>query len=211
MSAAGNVNQSQRHDSKTPPRDFRVASQTFQYPPLKPLPTPLSISKNPPKSPCGHMNSGQELCYLCHQRQTRNIPVDFSEERKRREREEEMLLSQYQEMKNTEAFLKQQVCHSKARHVCCEFYCHFCVTFQEEKLAKRHEQQKMDAFNMGVADAISLKHRVRDVNFHPSYLFQKRPRTPPRFLKQQEYAGDLKDQVYLVLPSVIATAYCIVL
>ena len=129
MSAAGNVNQSQRHDSKTPPRDFRVASQTFQYPPLKPLPTPLSISKNPPKSPCGHMNSGQELCYLCHQRQTRNIPVDFSEERKRREREEEMLLSQYQEMKNTEAFLKQQVRYSKARHVCCELNCHFCVTF----------------------------------------------------------------------------------
>ena len=110
VSASGNINQSQRHDSKTPPKDFRIASQTFEYPPLKHrLPTPLGPSKNPPKTPCGHENSGQELCYLCHQRQTRNIPVDFTEERKRREREEEMLLSQYQEMKNTEAFLKQQV------------------------------------------------------------------------------------------------------
>ena len=70
---------------------------------------------------------------------------------------------------------------------------------QENKLAKRHEQQKMAAFNLGVSDAVSLKKRLRDVNFQPSYIFQKRARTPPRFLKQQEYAGDLKDQVKICL------------
>ena len=31
-------------------------------------------------SNCNHQ-SGQELCYLCHQRQRRNIPISFEEER----------------------------------------------------------------------------------------------------------------------------------
>ena len=31
------------------------------------------------KSECSHL-SGQELCYLCHQRQKRNIPISFEEE-----------------------------------------------------------------------------------------------------------------------------------
>ncbi|XP_060555877.1 uncharacterized protein LOC132716590, partial [Ruditapes philippinarum] len=29
----------------------------------------------PPGSACGHSNAGQELCYLCHQRARRNLPV----------------------------------------------------------------------------------------------------------------------------------------
>ena len=61
-------------------------------------------------SACGHNNSGQELCYLCHQRDRRNIPVNFTEERRRREQEEDRLLQQYQQMKDTEAILTEQVC-----------------------------------------------------------------------------------------------------
>ena len=66
---------------------------------------------------------------------------------------------------------------------------------QENMLAKRHESQKMAAFNLGVADAITTKKRSRDTNFHPSFIFQKRPLTPPRFFKQQKYYGDLHEQV----------------
>ncbi|CAG2222336.1 Coiled-coil domain-containing protein 81 [Mytilus edulis] len=40
----------------------------------------------PPMSACGHPNAGQELCYLCHQRGRRNIPVSFNEERKEEKR-----------------------------------------------------------------------------------------------------------------------------
>ena len=34
------------------------------------------------ESCCKH-NSGQELCYLCHQRQRKNIPISFKEQRVR--------------------------------------------------------------------------------------------------------------------------------
>lgn len=63
----------------------------------------------PPGSSCGHANAGQELCYLCHQRARRNIPVSFAEERKRREEEEDRLLQQFQHMKDTESILREQV------------------------------------------------------------------------------------------------------
>lgn len=66
----------------------------------------------PPMSACGHPNAGQELCYLCHQRSRRNIPVSFTEERKRREEEEDRLLQQFQYMKDAEDTLGEQVGHS---------------------------------------------------------------------------------------------------
>lgn len=64
---------------------------------------------SPPPSACGHPNAGQELCYLCHQRARRNVPVSFTEERNRREEEEDRLLQQYQYMKDAENVLQEQV------------------------------------------------------------------------------------------------------
>ena len=74
-----------------------------------PPPPPKDTTKNPPDSSCGHRNAGQELCYLCHQRERRNIPVSFAEERKKREMEEDRLLQQYQQLKDVEAIFKEQV------------------------------------------------------------------------------------------------------
>ena len=59
---------------------------------------------------CSHSDkAGQELCYLCHQRSQKNIPVYFTEERRQRELEQDRLLQQYQQQKDTEAILKEQV------------------------------------------------------------------------------------------------------
>lgn len=127
----------------------------------------------PPMSACGHPNAGQELCYLCHQRSRRNIPVSFNEERKRREDEEDTLLKQFQQMKDAEETLDEQ----------------------ENNLAKRHNLQKMAAFNLGVAEAVQNKKKSRDTDFHRSYIFQRRPLTPPRIFKQEEYSKDLGQQV----------------
>lgn len=63
----------------------------------------------PPRSACEHPFAGQELCYLCHQRAKRNVPVSFAKELKRREEEEGRLLQQYQIMKDVEETLKDQV------------------------------------------------------------------------------------------------------
>ncbi|XP_046374340.1 coiled-coil domain-containing protein 81-like isoform X4 [Haliotis rufescens] len=122
---------------------------------------------------CGHPHAGQELCYLCHQRARRNIPVSFGEERRRREDEEDRLLQQYQAMKDAEQTISEH----------------------ENNLSKRHDLQKMAAFNLGVADATIQKKKARDADFQRSYIFQRRPLTPPRFPKQQEYFKDLASQV----------------
>lgn len=63
----------------------------------------------PPGTACGHPTAGQELCYLCHQRARRNVPVSFAEEIRHREEEEDKLLQQYQTMKDAEDLLKEQV------------------------------------------------------------------------------------------------------
>lgn len=99
--------------------------------------------------------------------------MSFTEERRRREAEEDKLLQQFQYMKDAEETLKDQ----------------------EGMLAKRHDLQKMAAFNLGVAEAVTHKKKTRDLDFHKSYIFQKRPLTPPRILKQREYATDLSGQV----------------
>ncbi|XP_056013773.1 coiled-coil domain-containing protein 81-like isoform X4 [Ostrea edulis] len=171
---------------RSSPAPFRDISDGLpQRKSISPKLTPLQRSQScealdkpvkpptPPQSACGHPNAGQELCYLCHQRSRRNIPVSFTEERRRREAEEDKLLQQYQYMKDAEDTLKDQ----------------------EGMLVKRHDLQKMAAFNLGVAEAVTHKKKSRDMDFHKSYIFQKRPLTPPRVFKQREYAGDLAGQV----------------
>jgi flagellar motor protein MotB len=83
-------------------------------------------------SSCGHHGAGQELCYLCHQRSKRNIPIYLQEEKRHKEAEEQQLLQQYQHLKDTEKQLKDEA---------------------NENL-RREERAKMDAFNIGIAEAI---------------------------------------------------------
>ncbi|ESO84113.1 hypothetical protein LOTGIDRAFT_229612 [Lottia gigantea] len=128
-----------------------------------------------PMSACGHSNAGQEICYLCHQRSSRNIPVSFDTERKRREEEENSLLREYQALKDGEDMLREQ----------------------EKLMSKRNDLQKIAAFNLGVADAVITAKKHRDTDFHRSYVFQKRPLTPSRFPKQDAYNRELQKQVEL--------------
>ncbi|XP_060067467.1 coiled-coil domain-containing protein 81-like [Ylistrum balloti] len=165
-----------------PLADGQMPTMKPPSPKLSPLPRAQSVDQiragqrnvpNPPMSACGHPNAGQELCYLCHQRSRRNIPVSFAEERKRREEEEDRLLQQFQYMKDAEDTLGEQ----------------------ETLLAKRHDLQKMAAFNLGVSEAVLSKKKARDLEFHKSYIFQKRPLTPPKIYKQEEYSKELAAQV----------------
>ena len=62
---------------------------------------------------CSHGDkAGQELCYLCHQRTQKNVPIYFAEERRQRELEQDRILQQYQQQKDTEAVLQEQVCRN---------------------------------------------------------------------------------------------------
>eukprot|EP00794_Sanderia_malayensis_P000560 gene560-1217_t len=123
-------------------------------------------------SSCIH-DAGQELCYLCYQRQRRNIPVYLHEERRKKEQEEDRLLQQYQHLKDYDAILKDQ----------------------NTKAVNREEAQKIAAFNLGTSEAIKGKKNERPTDFHRSYIFHKRPVSPPFSLKQHKYNVDLEEQV----------------
>ena len=62
-------------------------------------------------SPDGHrLSPDQRLCPLCHWRATRNISMIYEEERRRKLREEDALLAQYQQAKDQEYTLLEEVC-----------------------------------------------------------------------------------------------------
>jgi len=60
-------------------------------------------------SSCGHSNAGQELCYVCHQRERRNVYVSFAEERRQKEEEENQLLRDFQQYRDAVAMHNEQV------------------------------------------------------------------------------------------------------
>ncbi|KAM4797003.1 coiled-coil domain-containing protein 81 [Rhinophrynus dorsalis] len=130
--------------------------------------------RTPPSLGClDHCRAGQELCYLCMQRAQKNVPVYFTEERKLREQEEERILQEYQQMRDQEAFHK----------------------FQLASLANREQSEKDAAYNLGVGEAIRNERNQRNTEFYNSYIFQKRPLTPPAFLKQEQYYQCLRRQM----------------
>ena len=92
-----------------------------------------------PSPMCGHHNSGQELCYLCHQRQRRNVPVYLHEEMKLKDKEESQLLMQYQHLKDMERQLKDE----------------------DNRKGQRFDRAKIDAFNLGVSEAVKAKRLER--------------------------------------------------
>ncbi|XP_032878357.1 coiled-coil domain-containing protein 81 isoform X2 [Amblyraja radiata] len=130
--------------------------------------------KAPPATACSdHCRAGQELCYLCMQRGLKNFPIDLSENRRRKGLEEEHLLHQYQQMKDQEALFQEQC----------------------EMLAGREYNQKISAFNVGVAEAKKRRKNSKCKDASNGYIFQKRLLTPPVILKQQHYAQCLKNQM----------------
>lgn len=158
-------------NGKTLTQDARRREQSPGEQNLDSLQPPVSASR---LLRCSHSDkAGQELCYLCHQRSQKNIPVYFAEERRQRELEQDRLLQQYQQQKDTEAISKEQA----------------------KNFENRRYNQKVAAFNLGVSEAIKGKLAARSSEFCRSYLFQNRPLTPPQYIKQDEYSKDLGGQV----------------
>ncbi|XP_038675144.1 coiled-coil domain-containing protein 81-like isoform X2 [Scyliorhinus canicula] len=130
--------------------------------------------KTPPATACSdHCRAGQELCYLCMQRALKNFPIDLSENRRIKEEENEQILQQYQQIKDQETLFQQQC----------------------EVLAKREFNQKISAFNIGVAEAKKELKNSKCKEPRNGYIFQRRLLTPPVFLKQQQYAQCLTRQI----------------
>jgi len=143
-------------------------------PPLAANHVPLErVSAAREAAACGHARAGEDLCHLCHSRARRNIPVYFDEERKRKDREEDRVLQQYQrvqEEKALEAEIKRNV-------------------------EIRDEQRNMAEFNKSIAEQLKQQNSIKETSTHPSYIFDLRPLTPPRYVAQDKYHRDLYSQV----------------
>ncbi|KAG7315736.1 hypothetical protein KOW79_020602 [Hemibagrus wyckioides] len=120
-----------------------------------------------------HTRAGQELCYLCMQRAQRNVPLYLAEERSRKDKEEEKLLLLAQKHRDEQFFQREQA-------------------KQEQK---RQNNKKMAAFNLGVAETLRATKSARSSKFEGSYIFGRRPATPPKLLKQRCYMQELTEQL----------------
>jgi hypothetical protein len=85
----------------------RISSSLNVYPQQYQPINSQTITK--PLTPCGHHGAGQELCYLCHQRAKRNVPIYLQEEKRIREAEEAKLLEQYQHNRDLDEQRKREV------------------------------------------------------------------------------------------------------
>ncbi|UJR09964.1 hypothetical protein I4U23_014188 [Adineta vaga] len=132
-------------------------------------------SDSPHMTSCGHFGVGQDMCRLCHRRAKLNIPVYLQEERRIREAEEDKLLNQYRDNKDMEEQKKQD----------------------EALKAAREERQKVAAYNLGIAEATRAKKfdRSQELEIPRSIIFRKRLRTPPSYLKQQDFARQIEAQM----------------
>lgn len=130
--------------------------------------TVISEVKKPDVS-CCH-TSGQELCYLCHQRQRRNVPISFAEEKSKAEQEQDRILQQYQQMKDQQFYDQEQRYIEREKAIC----------------------KKVAQFNLKVSE--DLKNSKELPEFRHSYIFNRRGITPQRFLNQEEYSKELGEQ-----------------
>ncbi|KAF7232256.1 hypothetical protein EG68_12271, partial [Paragonimus skrjabini miyazakii] len=121
--------------------------------------------------PCAHTKT-QTLCYLCHQRRARNIPVDLSEEIRDREHLEEQLLCAYQKLRAENETKKEQ----------------------ESYWNRRQDLIKQAAYNLGVADAKRIKNQFIDATQYRTFIFSSRPPTPAKELKQTVIRSELDEQ-----------------
>ncbi|XP_077197515.1 coiled-coil domain-containing protein 81 [Paroedura picta] len=134
-----------------------------------PAPVPAPRSRTPSPLCQDHGRAGQEMCYLCMQRAQRIIPVYLNEEKRRKEKEEERILAQYQALKDQDALQKQQL----------------------RALASREENQKIAAFNLGIAEALRSQKNEKAPEIYKSYIFEKRPSSASLHQKQEEYSQQL--------------------
>ena len=50
-----------------------------------------------------------DFCYLCYQREKRNVPIYYDDDRKKEEQEEDRLLQMYTLLKDSKSLIKEQV------------------------------------------------------------------------------------------------------
>ncbi|XP_060090979.1 coiled-coil domain-containing protein 81 [Heteronotia binoei] len=172
----------EKNFGKTPPprlaapvSDSKPEQEASPAPVPAPAPAPVPAPRSRTPSPIcqDHGRAGQEMCYLCMQRAQRNIPVYLNEEKRRKEKEEDRIIAQYLALQDHEALQKQQL----------------------KTLANREQNQKIAAFNIGVAEALRSQKNEKAPEIYKSYIFEKRPSSATPHQKQEVYSKELAKQL----------------
>ncbi|TSK17776.1 Polycomb protein eed [Bagarius yarrelli] len=169
--AHGNISNDKQETEMSLDRQFKA--------PKTPDGTSVKVVKQEEEDACpsqacpDHTRAGQELCYLCMQRAQRNAPLYLAEERRREEMEEEKLLLLAQKHKDEQFFHRERA----------------------EQEQKRQDSKKISAFNMEAAEKLRAVISTAPCHFEGSYIFGRRPVTPPTLLKQRCYMQELKEQL----------------
>ncbi|CAF4291481.1 unnamed protein product [Rotaria socialis] len=153
----------------------RISSSLNVFPQQYQTMNSPSSSSSKPTTSCGHHGAGQELCYLCHQRAKRNIPIYLHDEKRIREAEDAKLLEQYQHDRDLDEHKKREMALK----------------------ADREEKQRIAAYNLGIAEATRVKkmERPKTSDVPRSFVFRKRVQTPPTYVRQQDLAKQLEAQI----------------
>ncbi|XP_075994603.1 coiled-coil domain-containing protein 81-like [Genypterus blacodes] len=118
----------------------------------------------------GHTRAGQELCYLCMQREQNNVPVYLHEDRQAEEHAQEKLL-----------LLKEQLRDRRD------------MEQQQEKMSEQREHARLVAkFNQEMSQR---KQKTCCPLYPTSFVFPDRLLTPARGMEQRRYRSELETQV----------------
>lgn len=130
-----------------------------------------------PTSACSHCAGDRNsMCYVCHQRELRNIPIYLAEERKKKEKLHERLLTEFQQKKAALLNVRE-----KAKQL------------QNFEIAK--DAADFNFHSMEKKKLNEMKDSIRNSDYQPSCVFQTRPLTPCYTRKQLEYCQQLDEQV----------------
>ncbi|KAM9408272.1 coiled-coil domain-containing protein 81-like [Pholidichthys leucotaenia] len=131
---------------------------------------PLIVEDGVNMSCSGHIQAGQELCYLCMQRAQRNVPVFLREKQQKEEKEQEKLLLLSEQLRDRK-YMEEE---------------------QKKLKAQREHAKQVAAFNLQMSEKKVKTQCPMNTN---SFIFPARALTPPRFTRQHHYMNDLQNQI----------------
>ncbi|XP_041838288.1 coiled-coil domain-containing protein 81-like isoform X2 [Melanotaenia boesemani] len=118
----------------------------------------------------GNTHVGQELCYLCTQRERRNVPVYLREQQQAEEKAQEKLLLLNEQLRDKHQMEQERV-----------------------KLTEQRDHAKqVAAFNMQMSQK---KEKISCPIIPNTFIFPARPLTPPRRIQQHCYMNNLLSQI----------------
>eukprot|EP00117_Sycon_ciliatum_P023420 scpid33816/ scgid1235/ Coiled-coil domain-containing protein 81 len=125
-------------------------------------------------SSCSHRTgTGQDLCYLCHQRASRNVQRDFKHEIRKQQEVDDQQIAVHMRRQDDWYLAREKARIIQARN-------HAIETHKHNIQVAKHKQDVKG---------------TRPSGYEASFLMRNRPLSPSRTLQQCRYGDELKEQM----------------